>query len=187
MIIGYIPWWRNQMETFFVLLAICAGNSPVTGEFPSQRPVTRSFDVFFDLCLNKRLSKHQWLDAGDWRRHRAHYAVTVMSSSDLQQFINTGISASFVEAASITFVVWKELANEILSLRTHFPPASTWYGHSHLFIFNWFSIPSYTKEAAKFAIRLTRHAMTTLWSSLSISYDFQEKYLSNKNCFCTTR
>ena len=27
------------------------------GEFPTQRPVTRSFDVFFDLRLNKRLSK----------------------------------------------------------------------------------------------------------------------------------
>ena len=43
------------METFPALLALCAGNSPVTGEFPAQRPVTRSFDVFFDLCLNKRL------------------------------------------------------------------------------------------------------------------------------------
>ena len=50
-------WWRHQMHTFSALLALCAGNSPVTGEFPSQRPVTRSFDVFFDLCLNKRLSK----------------------------------------------------------------------------------------------------------------------------------
>ena len=50
-------WWRHQMETFSALLALCVGNSPVTGEFPSQRPVTRSFDVFFDLCLNKRLSK----------------------------------------------------------------------------------------------------------------------------------
>ena len=39
------------METFPVLLAIFAGNSPVTGEFPAQRPVTRSFDIFFDLCL----------------------------------------------------------------------------------------------------------------------------------------
>ena len=39
------------------LLALCAENSPVIGEFPSQRPVTQSFDVFFDLCLNKRLSK----------------------------------------------------------------------------------------------------------------------------------
>ena len=54
-----IPWWRHQMETYPALLAIYAGNSPATGEFPTQRPVTRSFDVFFDLSLNKRLSK-QW-------------------------------------------------------------------------------------------------------------------------------
>ena len=53
-------WWRHQMETFSALLAICAGNSPVPGEFPAQRPVTRSFDVFFDLHPNKRLSKQWW-------------------------------------------------------------------------------------------------------------------------------
>ena len=53
-------WWRHQMETFSALLAICAGNSPATGEFPAQRPVTRSFDVFFHLCLNKGLSKQSW-------------------------------------------------------------------------------------------------------------------------------
>ena len=40
-------WCRHQMETFSALLALCAGNSPVTGEFPSQRPLARSFDVFF--------------------------------------------------------------------------------------------------------------------------------------------
>ena len=51
-----LPWWRHQMETFSELLALCAGNSPVTGEFPAQRPVTRSFNIFFVLCLNKRLS-----------------------------------------------------------------------------------------------------------------------------------
>ena len=45
------------METFSALLAICAGNSPVPGEFPTQRPVTRSFDVYFDLRSDKRLSK----------------------------------------------------------------------------------------------------------------------------------
>ena len=45
------------METFSALLAICAGNSPVPDEFPTQTPVTWSFDVFFDLRLNKRLSK----------------------------------------------------------------------------------------------------------------------------------
>ena len=48
--------WKH----FARLLGICAGNSPVPGEFPAQRPVTRSFDVFFDLRLNKRLSKQSW-------------------------------------------------------------------------------------------------------------------------------
>ena len=48
------------METFSALLAFSVGNSPVTGEFLAQRPVTRSFGVFFDLHLNKRLSKQSW-------------------------------------------------------------------------------------------------------------------------------
>ena len=91
------------METFSALLAICAGNSPVPGEFPAQRPVTRSFDIFFDLRLNKRLSKQWWCwwfettssplwrhcnvfvgfslrcwKAGDLKRHDA-YATSVMT------------------------------------------------------------------------------------------------------------
>ena len=50
-----LTWWSHQMETFSAQLAICvfAGNSPVTGEFSVQRPV--SFDVFFDLRLNSEL------------------------------------------------------------------------------------------------------------------------------------
>ena len=44
------------METFSPLLAICSGNSPVIGEFLEQKLVTQSFDVFFDLRLNKTLS-----------------------------------------------------------------------------------------------------------------------------------
>ena len=54
-------WWSHQMETFSALLAICVGHSPVPGEFPAQKPVTRSF-VFFYLRLNKRLIKQSW----DW-------------------------------------------------------------------------------------------------------------------------
>ena len=64
------------MEKFSALLAICAGNSPVTGEFPAQRPVTRSLDVSFDLRL-----KNSWVNnrkAGDLRRQRANYDVIVM-------------------------------------------------------------------------------------------------------------
>ena len=52
--------WRHQMETFSAFVAICPGYSPVTGEFLAQRPLTRSFDVFFDLRLNKLLSKQSW-------------------------------------------------------------------------------------------------------------------------------
>ena len=53
-------WWRHQMVSCSTLLALCAGHSPVTDEFLAQRSVTRSFDVVFDLCLNKRLSKQWW-------------------------------------------------------------------------------------------------------------------------------
>ena len=62
-------WWRHQMETFSALLAICAGSSPVPDEFTAQRPVTRSFDVFFHLRLNKRLSKQSW---GWWFETLSH-------------------------------------------------------------------------------------------------------------------
>ena len=49
-------WWRHQMETFSALLV----HTPVTCEFPSQKPVTRIFDIFFDLRPNKRSSKEPW-------------------------------------------------------------------------------------------------------------------------------
>ena len=64
----------------FALLALCEGNPPVTGEFPSQRPVTRSFDVIFDVLLNKRLSEQsgrrrfETLSRSLWRHFNdAHY------------------------------------------------------------------------------------------------------------------
>ena len=65
------------METFSALLALCAGNSLVTGEYPSQRPVMRSFDVFFDLRPNKQLSKQLrgwWFETpscSSWRQCNA--------------------------------------------------------------------------------------------------------------------
>ena len=61
----HATWWRHQMETFSSLLVLCEGNSSVTGGFPSQRQVTRSLDVYFDLRLNKRLrkqSRHRWFE-----------------------------------------------------------------------------------------------------------------------------
>ena len=69
-------WWRHQMETHSALLALCAGNSPVTGEFPAQRPVTRNFDGSFICAWINDWANNR--EAGDFRRHRAHYDVTVM-------------------------------------------------------------------------------------------------------------
>ena len=83
-------WWCHQMETFSMLLVLCEENPPVTGEFPSQRLVTQSFDVFFDMCLNKWLSKQSirwWAnnrDAGDLKCHSAHHYVTVMAQTSLK-------------------------------------------------------------------------------------------------------
>ena len=70
------PWWRHQMETFSALLAICAENSPVTGEFP-YKGQWRGALMFSLICA----SINGWVNngkAGDLTRHRAHYDVTVM-------------------------------------------------------------------------------------------------------------
>ena len=79
----YRPRLRHQMETFSVLLALCEWNPPVTGVFPSQRPVTRSFDDFVDLRLNKRLSKEsirRWFETTSCSLLR-HCNVSVKSYS----------------------------------------------------------------------------------------------------------
>ena len=72
-----LSWWRHQMETFSALLAICAGNSPVTGEFPAQKASDAKLWCFLWFGPEKRLSK-QPCETGDLRRHLAHYDVTVM-------------------------------------------------------------------------------------------------------------
>ena len=71
----------HRMETFSALQALCAGNSPVTVEFPAQRPVTRGFDVFWNLRLNNGWVNNR--EAGDLRHYRAHYDVTVKTELTL--------------------------------------------------------------------------------------------------------
>ena len=72
---GWHTMTSSNGNIFCVTGPLC-GNSPVTDEFHSQRLVTRSFDVFFDPLLNKWLSKDG--GAGDLRRYRSHYDITVM-------------------------------------------------------------------------------------------------------------
>ena len=134
-------WWRHQMETFSALLAICAGNSPVTGEFHAQRPVTRSFDVYFHLPPNKRLSKQSW---GWWFEtqscplwchcnvEKLTYWAVITSGSKLQEQV-------------LTYWGWDKMAANVLRttsnatykfrLRLHW----TLFPRVHLTIFqHWF-------------------------------------------------
>ena len=75
-------WWRYQMEAFHALLALCEGNPPVTDGFPSQRPVTRSFDISLIStngwanklgALNNNVSylekTHIFSSSGVWEAH----------------------------------------------------------------------------------------------------------------------
>ena len=74
------------METFSALLALCAGNSPVAGEFPAQRsPVNAQHKGQWRRALMISLICpwiNDWVNnrkVGDLNRDRAHYDVTVMN------------------------------------------------------------------------------------------------------------
>ena len=107
------------METFSALLAICAGNPPVTGGFPSQRPVTRSFDVFFYLRLNKRLSKQSggwWFETPSrplWR-HRNEIFLTPDHQCIVRDLVATVPADGFMMTSSsgynfrVTGPLWEE-------------------------------------------------------------------------------
>ena len=120
------------METFATLLAPCAGNSPATNEFPSQRPVMRSFEVFFDLRMNKWLSKQsicRWFETPScplWRHcnvvliaqikvipcHRplANFCIVAMYkfriTSDWQIYVPEVFCYCYVDSISVKLYPW---------------------------------------------------------------------------------
>ena len=75
------------------------GEPPVTGGFPSQRPMTQSFDVFFDLHLKKWLSEQLrrrwfktsshslWCHINEALRHEPFYIISSSSQSDVESII----------------------------------------------------------------------------------------------------
>ena len=98
--------WKH----FPALLGLWVGNSPVSGEFPRQRPVTRSLGVFFDMRPNKRLSKQPW---GWWfetpshplRRHRyvAHMGWKAMTwPNDISVYLQHIVSIYYIELPEFT-------------------------------------------------------------------------------------
>ena len=113
-------WWRHQMEIFSALLAICAGNSPVTGEFPTQRPVTRSLDIYFDLRPNERLSKQWWgwwfetLSRSLWR-HRNEILKNCVSGPLLWD--SNGDWSPIVNNAENVSMLWHQHLSRTISQR----------------------------------------------------------------------
>ena len=105
------------MLTFFALLVICAGNSPVTGEFPSQRPVKLSFDVFFDLRLNKRLSKQWWgwwfetLSRPVWRHCYVWYDSTSLDHS----VVTCSNEVNYIDSLWHSDAIWRHRSGSTLA------------------------------------------------------------------------
>ena len=133
-------WRRHQRETFSALLAICAGNSP--------GPVTRSFDVFFDLRPNKRQSKQSrgwWLET-PWRPLWRHsnvfvWPIACMAADDLN---NKGIHhAKWRVLVFHNFNDWNYFSVEIMA------------ANEKKCIF--FSYLEYTRQWPKVTIKLKQH------------------------------
>ena len=159
--------WRHQMEIFSALLAICAGNSPVSGEFAAQRPVTRSFDIFFDLRPNKRLSKQSW---GWWFETLSFPLWRQCNRPALDN-----ISIAVLELCRI-FTKYIRLPKEISSKRItrwlieKLVP-QCWYQLSimkhlliylfrNIYIYIWYCIVEAWEWTNDFIPRLTRHVIT---------------------------
>ena len=128
-----LTWWRHRMETFSALLAICAGNSPVPGEFPAQKPVTRSFDVFFDLRLNKRLSKQSRGSCFETlSRPLLRHCDGTKAGRLLTRFTDFQLSMDWkhwVETNQVYFrlnywfpMIWKQVQIVFISLIIHYNP-----------------------------------------------------------------
>ena len=109
-------WWRHQMDAFSVSPALCGGNSPVTGESPSQRPVTPSFKIFFDLRLNKRLSKPpigRWFETplrSSWRHYNVMFHFNIYEQTHMKDH---GILDLAVKVVDCIFVFTKFMITNI--------------------------------------------------------------------------
>ena len=124
-----VSWWRHQTETFSVLVALCAGKTSVTGEFP-HKGQWRGALMFTLICA----WINGWLDnreAGDLTRHRAHYDVIIMISttnnSCREYTRNISILNLNVELMRVTMTSWHVNTFRITGLvRWEWPFVTSW-------------------------------------------------------------
>ena len=119
----------SSNRTFSELLDLCAGNSSVTGEFPSQGPLTRSFDVFFYLCLNERFSKPSW----GWWLETSRGSLCRHCNEREYKHVCEKWKYTLFESMKRLILRWKHyllyLLNEhkLLAIKTNFQPScSSW-------------------------------------------------------------
>ena len=142
------------METFSALLALCAGNPPITGEFPSQRPVTWSFDVLFDLRLNKRLrkqSRRRWFETWLWRHCNGFAPCRVilwLGKGQFYQYPSGFLNWYWVNRTKQCLVnkwVWF-IEGTSLYRNTNM---ATWFQQGIFFIINWQPVKDSNNHLAK--------------------------------------
>ena len=164
---SHATWWRHQMETFSALLAICAGKSPVPGEFPAHRPVTRSFDVFFICAWINR-----WVNnchAIDLRRYHAHYDVIVMKCGSFWSALNV-------------FALVVNYRNVYHKFITKGPSVLLWVNlrtiHCIFFILEWIMLTFLIAWRQRFIIySLMGHSLLTLTTSIYHIYRNGVRYM----------
>ena len=103
-----------KLQHFPMLLALCEGNPPVTGGFPSHRSVTRRFDVFFDLHHNKRLSnckqsRRWWFVACSAPSHYLNHCCIIVNWTQRNKVQSNCIwnSNIFIQENASENVVWE--------------------------------------------------------------------------------
>ena len=113
------PWWRHQMEAFSALLALCVGNSPVTREFPHKGQWSGAL-MFSLICawMNGWVNNRE---AGDLRRHLAHYHVTVMHCNVLKNLISVTDQHFFWHSIYIDVNVWQHNVEVVILETFHMP------------------------------------------------------------------
>ena len=110
------------METFSVLFALCEGNSPVTGVFPSQRPVMRNFDGFLDMRLNKRLSKR----SSGWWFETPSRLLWRDCNGNFSRIWNIAFVSNHCKLAGL-WVIFAPCETLSIDPRSVFGPNSNWY------------------------------------------------------------
>ena len=195
------------METFCALLVLFARNSPVTCEFPSQRP--RSFDVFFELCLNKRLSKQsrrRWFETSLrslWRHcnvNSTHCSQALatglemrnisrpwpnLSSSEGSQYISAcQISGHYCHAFSVTFEMfhWVNMPPKIIKSTDRDQNLIRWSGYSSIWYFRPFP-HAFCRKCLK-TLDLTRFTsfFWPVWP-WNLPYDLENLGAKRSRCF----